>query len=109
MKVQRRNGPQKRRHNQKGNLSPEVKDPKDAAKRRLHKFDCADCKKWYIGETGQKMESRKYQHQKDVKGGEKNAFFMHLQTHKTHSIRWQEVVYLENKEDWKKRKIKEAL
>ena len=26
-----------------------------------------------------------------------------------HSIQWQEVSYLENEEDWKKRKIKEAL
>ena len=40
---------------------------------------------------------------------EKKNAFMHLQTHNTHSIRWQEVVYLENEEDWKKRKIKEAL
>jgi len=31
-KIQCRNGPQKRRHNQKGNLSPEARDPKDAAK-----------------------------------------------------------------------------
>ena len=71
-------------------------------KNRVYKFDCADCKKWYIGETGQKMESRKYQHQNDVKNGKKtNAFFVHLETHNTHSIRWQEVVYLENEEDWK--------
>ena len=48
-----------------------------------------------------------YQHQNDVKNGKKtNAFFVHLETH---DIRWQEVVYLENEEDWKKRKIKEAL
>jgi hypothetical protein len=34
-----------------------------------------------------------------------NAFFMHLQTHNTHSRRWQEVVYLENEVDWKKEKL----
>ena len=34
---------------------------------------------------------------------------MHLQEHKDHYIQWQEVSYLEHEEDWKKRKIKEAL
>ena len=34
---------------------------------------------------------------------------MHLQEHNDHSIQWQEVSYLEHEEDWKKRKIKEAL
>jgi len=63
--------PKKLRHNQKGNVSPEAKDPKDAAKNRVYKFDCGDSKKGYIGETGQKMESRKYQHQNDVKNGKK--------------------------------------
>ena len=34
---------------------------------------------------------------------------MHLQQHNSHSIKWQEVSYLEREEDCKKRKIKEAL
>ena len=56
------------------------------------------------------MEKRTYQHKNDVKNGkETNAIFMHLQAHNDHSIQWQEVSYLENEEDWKKRKIKEAL
>ena len=37
------------------------------------------------------------------------ALFRHLQEHNDHSIQWQEVSYLEHEEDWKKRKIKEAL
>jgi len=56
------------------------------------------------------MEKRTYQHQNDVKNGrETNAIFMHLQEHKDHYIQWQQVSYLEHEEDWKKRKIKEAL
>ena len=48
-------------------------------KNRVYRFDCRECKSWYIGETGQKMEKRTYQHQNDVKNGrETNAIFMHL-------------------------------
>ena len=86
------------------------KVPKMQQKNRVYRFDCRECKSWYIGETGQKMEKRTYQHQNDVKNGrETNAIFMHLQEHKDHYIQWQEVSYLEHEEDWKKRKIKEAL
>ena len=34
---------------------------------------------------------------------------MHLHQHNSHSIKWQEVSYLDREEDWEKRKIKEAL
>ena len=86
------------------------KVPKMQQKNRVCRFDCRECKSWYIGETGQKMEKRTYQHQNDVKNGrETNAIFMHLQEHKDHYIQWQEVSYLKHEEDWKKRKIKEAL
>ena len=86
------------------------KIPRTQQKNHLYKFDCKDCKSWYIGETGQKIEKRTYQHQNDIKNGkETNAIFMHLQQHNSHSIKWQEVSYLEREEDWKKRKIKEAL
>jgi len=86
------------------------KIPRTQQKNRVYKFDCKDCKSWYIGETGQKIEKRTYQHQNDIKNGkETNAIFMHLQQHNSHSIKWQEVSYLEREEDWKKRKIKEAL
>ena len=82
----------------------------EQGKKRVYRFDCREYKSWYISETGQKMEKRTYQHQNDVKNGkETNAIFMHLQEHKHHYIQWQEVSYLEHKEDWKKRKIKEAL
>ena len=56
------------------------------------------------------MEKRTYQHKNDLENcKETNAIFMHLQEHNYHSIQQQEVSYLENEEDWKKRKIKEAL
>ena len=56
------------------------------------------------------MENRTYQHKNDVRNGkETNAIFMHLQGNNNHSIEWK-VSYLDRncKEDWKKRKIKEA-
>ena len=88
--------------------------PKMQQQNHVYKFDCRECKSWHIGETGQKMEKRTYhgQHQNlnDVKNGrETNAIFMHLQEHKDHYIQWQQISYLEHEEDWKKRKIKEAL
>ena len=55
------------------------------------------------------MEKRIYQHKNDVKNSKEiNAILMHLQEHNDHSIQWKEVFCLEQKEDWKKRRIKEA-
>ena len=34
---------------------------------------------------------------------------MHIQEHNDYPIQWQEVSYLEYEEDWKERKIQEAL
>ena len=49
-------------------------------------------KKWRAGNTSIRMMLR-----------------MGKKTNNTHSIRWLAVAYFENEEDWKKRKIKEAL
>ena len=82
---------------------------KKSQKNKIYKFNCKDCKSWYIGEIGQKVENRTYQHKNDVRNGkETNAIFMHLQGNNNHSIEW-EASYLDRAEDWKKRKIKEAL
>jgi len=101
--------------NKKGNTIKQAichmkqKIPKEQQKNKIYKFNCKDCKSWYIGETGQKMENRTYQHKNDVRNGkETNAIFMHLQGNNNHSIEW-EASYLDREEDWKKRKIKEAL
>ena len=82
MQIQYWNGAQKRGHNKANDLSHKTKGLKEATKNRVYKFDCRECKSWYIGETGQRMEKRTYQHQNDVKNGkETNAIFMHLQAH----------------------------
>ena len=70
------------------------KIPRTQQKNCVYKFDCKDCKSWYIGETWQKIEKRTYQHQNDIKNGkETNAIFIHLQQHNRHLIKWQEVSY----------------
>ena len=106
--VQCWNGTQKRGHKKANDLSHEIKGPKDATKQNgVYKFNCSECKSWYFGETGQRMEKRTYQHKNDVKNSKEiNAILKHLQEHNDHSIQWKEVFCLENKEDWKKRKLK---
>ena len=55
------------------------KIPRIEQKNRVYKYDCKDCESCYIGETGQKIEKRTYQHQNDIKNGKAtNAVFMHL-------------------------------
>ena len=97
-------------HKKANDLSHEIKGPKDATKQNgVYKFNCSECKSCYFGETGQRMEKRTYQHKNDVKNSKEiNAILKHLQEHNDHSIQWKEVFCLEHKEDWKKRKNKEA-
>ena len=81
--VQCWNGTQKRGHKKANDLSHEIKGPKDATKQNgVYKFNCSECKSWYFGETGQRMEKRTYQHKNDVKNSKEiNAILMHLQEH----------------------------
>ena len=59
--------------NKKGNTIKQAichmrqKIPKEQQKNKVYKFNCKDCKSWYIGETGQKMENRTYQHKNDIR------------------------------------------
>ena len=80
------------------------KFPRTQQRNRVYKVDCKDCKSCYIGDTRQKIEKGTYQHQNDIKNGkETNAICMHLHQHSSHSIKWQEVSYLDREEDWKKK------
>ena len=48
------------------------KIPRTQQKNRVYKFDCKDCKSWYIGETGQKIE---HTNQNDIKNGDQRHFY----------------------------------
>jgi hypothetical protein len=76
----------------------------------VYQFECRDCKMKYIGETGQRLESRREQHQRDIQNGiQTNAFFQHLQKHKKHSIDWENPKILSRERHWESRRIKESL
>ena len=71
----------KKGHKKANDLSHEIKGPKDATKQNcVYKFNCSGYNSWYIGETGQRMEKRTYQHKNDVKNSKEiNTILMHLQ------------------------------
>ena len=60
----------------------------------------------YIGETGQKFGSRRYQHEYDIKTKKKkNGIGDHMRENK-HKIDWDSRQFLEIEKDWRRRKKK---
>jgi hypothetical protein len=75
----------------------------------VYSIPCGICGKVYIGETGKTFAERRKQHQQDVKRHvESNALFQH-KIHTNHAISWNDFRILDKEDNWRKRKMKEAL
>ena len=63
-----------------------------------------------VGETGQHCCDRRKQHQGNVKNKKPtNGIYDHLKNNKGHKINWEKVNFLDKEDNWKGRKIKEAI
>ena len=84
----------------------EIDDQKDVVY-HIPSNSCASC---YIGETGNKFTTRKYQHEYDIKTQKKkNGMGDHMSKNKKHTINWNNRTFLEVEKNWKLRRIKESL
>jgi uncharacterized protein (UPF0335 family) len=90
------------------NLKPKI--PPEKAKNVIYGIKCSTCGLWYIGETSQRFETRRKQHQGAVRRGDKrNAFACHLEKFPDHSINWNDIVFFGSEIFWDKRKIHESI
>jgi hypothetical protein len=86
------------------------KEPFEKNKDIVYAIGCKTCKMHYIGETSQRLEERRKQHQSDVRRMEtKNGISHHRICNPDHEIEWDKVRILESERNWTSRKIKESL
>ena len=68
------------------------------------------CGVQYVGETGQYYCDRRKQHQSDVKNQKTTSGVSeHWRNNQEKKINWEKITFLDKKDNWKGRKIKEAL
>ena len=76
----------------------------------IYTVKCETCGVQYVGETGQHYCDRRKQHQSDVKNKKTaNSFSERLRHNQEHKINWEKITFLDKEDNWKGRKIKEAL
>ena len=76
----------------------------------IYAVECETCGVQYVGETGQHYCDRRKQHQSDVKNKKTtNGISEHLRNNQEHKINWEKITFLDKEDNWKGRKIKEAL
>jgi hypothetical protein len=86
------------------------KKPVEEKKDIVYAIRCKTCPLVYIGETGQKFNERKKQHQYGVRKGLKmNAIFQHINKYPGHEIDWENPAILDKESNWIGRKIKESI
>jgi uncharacterized protein (UPF0335 family) len=89
---------------------PKQEEPKERMKDVVYGIQCLTCNLWYIGETSQRFETRKRQHQSDVRRGiASNALYCHLRSFPDHNIGWSNTTFLDFEQFWDRRKIKESI
>ena len=83
---------------------------KDEKKNRIYSVPCQTCGKSYIGETGQQISRRIYQHQYDIhKKKATNGIFKHMEENPDHIISWENIAFVDQESNWSRRKIKESI
>ena len=90
-------------------LLTRVKNPIPYEKKKgVYKVDCS-CGNTYIGETGRTLDARLKEHQRAVKvNNRSNGIAVHV-NNTVHDIDWDSTEVIDQEENWRKRKIKEAL
>jgi hypothetical protein len=84
--------------------------PLEKQKNVVYGIRCSTCNLWYIGETSQRFETRRKQHQGDIRrGNSANAFFCHLKDFPQHSIDWENFMFFKTEQIWDKRKFTESI
>ena len=90
----------------KDNKQDANKDTQGAA----YKVNCLDCEQCYIGETGRTIKIRLKEHKQDVVRGKENISGLSKHIRDTnHNIDWDNIYILNKKNDFQKRKFKEAV
>ena len=83
---------------------------KDEKKNRIYSVPCQTCGKSYIGETGQQISRRIYQHQYDIhKKKATNGIFKHMEENPDHIISWENIAFVDQESNWSRRKINESI
>ena len=83
---------------------------KDENKNQVYSVPCQTCGKSYIGETGQQISRRIYQHQYDIqKKKATNGIFKHMEENPDHIISWENIAFVDQESNWSRRKIKESI
>jgi hypothetical protein len=90
--------------------NPKPISNQNKTKNVIYGIQCSTCSLWYIGETSQRFETRKKQHQGDIRRGNiNNAFFCHIQAFPTHCINWDNTIFIESEKNWDRRKFLESI
>ena len=84
-------------------------DP-ETRKNVVYAIECETCGVHYVGETGQHFCERRKQHERDVRNKKSTSgIYDHLRNNEGHSVNWAKLKYLDKENNWKGRKIKEAI
>ena len=85
-------------------------DEQNRSQGTVYKVTCNDCDKFYIGETGRKLNIRLNEHKRDAKNktGNMSGLSQHI-TNYQHTADWENVKNLHKDTNFIKRKFKEAL
>ena len=76
----------------------------------MYAIECETCGVHYVGETGQHFCERRKQHERDVRNKKSTSgIYDHLRNNEGHSVNWAKLKYLDKENNWKGRKIKEAI
>ena len=91
-------------------VHPKDPIPKDSQTGAIYKISCNECSSSYVGETGRQLSVRVSEHRKALTSGnlDKSAVALHS-AENLHSINWSEVKILDKIQDFKCRKIREAI
>uniref|UniRef100_A0A8D8LXS3 GIY-YIG domain-containing protein n=1 Tax=Cacopsylla melanoneura TaxID=428564 RepID=A0A8D8LXS3_9HEMI len=83
-------------------------DKKDENSGIVYKLDCNDCNSSYIGESGQFLKKRMYQHKYDIKNEKTSTALSAHAFENNHNFNFDEVKIIRKEDHYKKRKTLEA-
>ena len=76
----------------------------------VYQYECATCKRIYVGETCRSLKTREKEHKRAIRNGDENHSGISKHVLETgHAILWEGVKVLAYESNWRKRKIKEGI
>ena len=91
-------------------VKPKDRRPATSNAGLVYQYECQQCQKIYVGETGRSLKTRESEHRRAIRNGDENHSGISKHVLETgHTILWDNVKILAFEGNWRKRKIKEGI